>query len=309
MQAGDGTQKHKGTEAGLDLSVIVCTRNRCHKLDRALRHIVDAAARTSASVEIVVVDNNSKDATREIVNLLSNSAAIPIRYVFEAAQGLSFARNRGIHEACGAVIAFTDDDCIVAPDWIVSILSEFGANPDVSLAGGRVDLHAPEDKPITIRLTNERVRYSDAAQIYGLVVGCNFAVRRKDALRIGGFDPALGGSKGVTADDVDFIYRVLKHNLGVLYAPELRVFHDHGRHTNEEVRALGLSYVRGRGAFFCKYILKGDRVIMKHAWWELRSHLRSRPVRNDRLTAREMLRALISGAQHFILTRAGVIRP
>jgi glycosyltransferase involved in cell wall biosynthesis len=309
MQASQETQRHKRTEAELDLSVIVCTRNRCHKLERALRHIVEAAGRTSASVEIVVVDNNSKDATREIVHLLSHSAAIPIRYVFETAQGLSFARNRGIHEASGAVIAFTDDDCIVAPDWIERILYEFAANPDISLAGGRVDLHTPEDKPITIRLSNERVRYSDAAQIYELVVGCNFAVRRKDALRIGGFDPALGGSKGVTADDIDFIYRVLKHNLGVLYAPELRVFHDHGRQTNDEVRALGLSYVKGRGAFFCKYIIKGDRVIMKHAWWELRSHLRGGPVRNDQLTAREMFRALISGAQHFILTRAGLIRP
>src|SRR5688572_10415871 len=215
----------------VDVSVVVCTYNRSRHIERALGHIVDAAARTNLAVEIIVVDNNSRDDTKATVESISQASAVSVRYVFEPAQGLSSARNCGLKESKGSIIAFTDDDCIVYPNWLDALWAEFVANPDVAIVGGRVDLYNPEDQPVSIRPFSERVRYTDAIQIYGLIIGCNFAVRREATCCIGGFDPAFGGSKGVVADDIEYIYRALRQGFGVLYTPEPRVLHNHGRRT------------------------------------------------------------------------------
>jgi glycosyltransferase involved in cell wall biosynthesis len=293
----------------VDVSVILCTYNRAKLLTQALAHVGAAAARSNAAVEIIVVDNNSRDDTESVVADASRTSLLPVRYFLETRQGLSFARNRGIQECQGTVIAFTDDDCIVDPDWISALWREFIASPDVAVLGGRVDLHSQEDKPVSIRPFADRVRYTDPGQIYGLIMGCNLAVRRESLNLIGGFDPALGGTKGVTADDIEFVYRALRGGLGVLFTPEPRVFHNHGRRSPEDLKALGRCYTRGKGAFFCKHILKWDRTILKHAWWTVRAQLKAGPPEAGELSGWESLRALASGALHFILTRAAIVRP
>ena len=292
-----------------DVSVVVCTYNRSRQLETALLHIASAAARTPLAVEIVVVDNNSRDDTKAAVDRAGGSSAFPVRYLLEPAQGLSFARNRGLKAAQGSIIVFTDDDCIVDPGWIAALWSEFAADPDVAIVGGRVDLYSTEDQPVSIRPIAERVRYTNATQIYSLIMGCNLAVRRGLAERIGGFDPAFGGSKGVVADDIEFVYRALKAGFGIVFSPAARVLHNHGRRTAVELRVLKRSYLRGKGAFFCKYLLRADATILRHAWWELRTRHGPDPATPGQLSQRETLRALVSGALHFILTRTKMIRP
>jgi GT2 family glycosyltransferase len=287
----------------------VCTFNRSRQLTEALRHIESSAVRAGLGVEIVVVDNNSSDDTKEAVARVADGSAVPVRYVFEPAQGLSFARNRGVQTAKGSVIAFTDDDCIVDPDWIGALWGEFTVNPDVAIVGGRVDLYASEDQPVSIRPFGERVRYANATQVYGFVMGCNMAIRRGTSECIGGFDPAFGGSKGVIADDIDFLYRALKHGLGILFAPAARVLHNHGRRSAGDIRSLRQGYVRGRGAFYCKHLLRADPTILRHAWWEVRAEGGDQAVAEGHLSRSETLGALASGALHFILTRIGVTRP
>jgi hypothetical protein len=287
---------------------VLCTYNRARLLAQALAHLDASAARANASVEFVVVDNNSRDDTKAVIAAASLTTSVGVRYVLETQQGLSFARNRGIQESKGTVIAFTDDDCIVDPNWISALWREFVASPDVAVLGGRVDLYSPEDKPVSIRPLTNRVRYTDPGQIYGLIIGCNLAVRRDAVTLIGRFDPALGGTKGVTADDIEFVYRAMRRGLGVLYTPEPRVFHNHGRRLPKELKALARSYTKGRGALFCKYILKGDRTILRHAWWEIRAQLKAGPPKASELSGRESLQALASGALHFILTRAAIVR-
>ena len=142
----------------LDVSVVLCTYNRARLLTQALAHIGAAAARSNARVEIIVVDNNSRDDTKSVVAAASRASLAPLRYVLETRQGLSFARNRGIQECEGTVIAFTDDDCIVDLDWISALWREFIASPDVAVLGGRVDLHSRDDKPVCIRPLADSIR-------------------------------------------------------------------------------------------------------------------------------------------------------
>jgi GT2 family glycosyltransferase len=274
------------------VSVIVCTYNRCEKLARSLDAIAASALASQMPVELIVVDNNSRDATEAVVQAFARASPIPVRRVTEPRQGLSYARNRGIREARGEIVAFTDDDCIVDSGWIAAVAKEFAAEPGVMIVGGRVDLYTAEDRPVTIRPIGERVRYSSADQIYGHIIGCNMTLRRRLVERIGWFDPALGDRYGVTADDIDFAYRALRAGAGVVFTPDARVRHDHGRRTDAEIARLRRSYLRGRGAFYLKHAWR-DRRILKHVYWEIRGA--EHPLSH--------LGVLASGSLHVVLKR------
>jgi glycosyltransferase involved in cell wall biosynthesis len=262
--------------------------------------------------EIVVVDNGSRDATKSVVDEFSLASPIRVLYVFEERQGLCFARNRGIQEASGNVIAFTDDDCIADSQWIANIAKEFIADPNVAVIGGRVDLYSKDDEPVTIRPLDERVRYTGVHHAFSLIIGCNMAFRRNLFKEIGGFDPAFGGSRGVTADDIEIIYRAVRRGFLVIFVPEVRVRHDHGRRTEVDLCVLNRSYRKGRGAFYCKNLLKGDPDVFRQAYWEVVQDIRSitRGSRTKRGAPNGSgLRDLLAGALHLIMVRARLVRP
>src|SRR5438105_3335543 len=103
-----------------DISVVISTYNRCGWLSGALESVL-AQETGGARYEVIVVDNNSTDQTREVVEAFMARGQANLRYVFEGQQGLSYARNAGIAAARAPLIAFTDDDVRAARDWVVSI--------------------------------------------------------------------------------------------------------------------------------------------------------------------------------------------
>ena len=105
----------------MKISVILCTYNRCQSLTRALESVAASQMPNSLDWEILVVDNNSKDRTREVMSEFCLRHPGRVRYLFEAQQGLSNARNAGIREAHGEIIAFTDDDITVEPTWLQNL--------------------------------------------------------------------------------------------------------------------------------------------------------------------------------------------
>lgn len=105
----------------MKITVIVCTLNRCQSLAKTLESVGASVLPDSVEWEVLVVDNNSTDQTREVVEDLRRRYQGVFRYVFEPQPGKSFALNRGIREARGDVLAFTDDDVIVEPTWLQSL--------------------------------------------------------------------------------------------------------------------------------------------------------------------------------------------
>src|SRR3982751_1264213 len=99
----------------MDASVVVCTYNRCQSLQRTLGAIAQQNVPTGVDWELLVVDNNSGDGTKQVVEAFCTQFP-RARYCFERNQGLSHARNAGIRAARGNVILFTDDD--VAPEAV-----------------------------------------------------------------------------------------------------------------------------------------------------------------------------------------------
>jgi GT2 family glycosyltransferase len=182
--------------------------------------------------ELIVIDNNSKDNTKCVVEELKKSAELNVRYVFEEKQGLSYARNRGIKEAKEEIIAFTDDDVIVDKNWVNNIIKVFNEN-DVSCIGGKIlpIWEKPKPKWITADLYGylalldygENPIYLDHPNIWG----ANFIVKASMFRKYGGFETSIGRvpKKLYAGEETQFIRRLIDNGEKVLYIPDVVVHH------------------------------------------------------------------------------------
>ncbi len=222
------------TGATVNISVIVCTYNRSESLARTLQSLRGQAVPSGLSWEVVVVDNNSTDETRAVVSACSSDPAFPVRYCREERQGLSHARNRGIAEARGRYLAFTDDDVLAPPEWVAAVFDalERGGWDGI---GGRVFLRSERAMPKWLKRElwgflacldygDQTLVLADPGKPF---FGANMAFRRDIFDRIGGFDPELGrkGKSLVGGEETDVFYRMLKAGMQILYEPRAFVNH------------------------------------------------------------------------------------
>ncbi len=260
-------------------SVILCTRNRAAKLPQALDSLSRMEPPEGGAVEVLIVDNGSTDETREAAERYRAAHPGRFSYLFEPARGKSAALNRGVQEARGEILLFTDDDCVVDELWAAAAAAEFEHDPDLAVLGGRVELFDTRDADVSTVPFRERcvVACPTGILLTPYVIGCNMAIRRGVFDRIGGFDLRMGpGSRvGLVAEDTDLVYRAFRHGFKVAYAPSMRVRHDHGRRSSAELTSLLGAYAAGRGALYLKHILRGDVTALKVAWWELSGTLRA----------------------------------
>lgn len=240
------------------ISLILCTRNRADALGDAL-----AALRRLSydrDREAVIVDNGSSDTTRAVIEAFARQAPFPVRYVWQPVKGLSNARNAGLAAAQGEIIAFTDDDCYVAPDFLAEIARAFAAEPRLGFVSGRILLHDPTDYPMTINESTEPLVFPPGRYLHpGAIKGANLAFRRAALDRVGGFDPLFGSGALFPSEDIDTAARVSRDGWIGRYDPAIVVSHHHGRKA-ADVPALHKDYDVGRGAYHAKLLLK-DRAV------------------------------------------------
>jgi glycosyltransferase involved in cell wall biosynthesis len=207
------------------VSVVLSTYNRAEQLGPALDHLL-AQNRNTPPYEVVVVDNNSTDRTRLIIEESAARAEGRLRYVFEPRQGLSHARNTGIVEARADIVAFTDDDVRVSPDWVVALSRAFETHPRIDCAGGRILPLWPGPTPTW--LTRLHWVGPLALQDYGndlfeidarrplSLAGANFAFRKSVFDRIGYFSPDFPRS-----EDTELLIRMWLAGGRALYVPDM----------------------------------------------------------------------------------------
>jgi glycosyltransferase involved in cell wall biosynthesis len=106
------------------MTVLICTHNRASKLEGALRSL-EAQTLPKERFEVIAVDNASTDDTQAVLDACSSRAILNLRKVREMELGLDAARNRGLREAGGEIVAFLDDDARARSDWAESILKGF----------------------------------------------------------------------------------------------------------------------------------------------------------------------------------------
>lgn len=118
----------------LTTSVIVVTMDRPHLLDGLLSSLV---GQTLPPDEVLVVDNNSTESYDALFQKYASK--LPLRTVVEKEPGIPSARNRGVREATGEIILFTDDDCRVDRAWVERMVLPFYRNPHIGMVGGEID--------------------------------------------------------------------------------------------------------------------------------------------------------------------------
>jgi glycosyltransferase involved in cell wall biosynthesis len=296
--------------ARCDVTVAICTRDRAKMLEAMLERLVTLRVPAGGIWEVLVVDNGSIDTTKEVVRAFDER--LPIRYVLECGNGLGAARNAALRGARGRVVAFTDDDCFVHSEWLATLLAEFANDSSLAGIGGRVELFDSRDYPITIRTQREREEFS-VQRMFSLIGG-NMAFSRWAIDRVGAFDQQFGaGTRLRSAEDIDYLYRCLLQKLKVVYVPEVIVYHNHGRRTISQVQSLLQAYDTGRGALYAKYVLRGDREMLRQAYWYARSTILPNLIRfwqSERLAnAARMLKHTFWGAVLYAVAPSGANTP
>jgi glycosyltransferase involved in cell wall biosynthesis len=225
-----------------ELSVILCTYNRGEKLSSVLNDFANQVfPEGSFPWELVLVDNNSNDGTKGLAEQYKKDRNLPIRYVFESQQGKSFALNRGIENAAGDLLAFTDDDVILDAQWLCSIYRAFRSYPNNNCFGGKVlpviegalpawlkgtGRYSVGGGPLVKHDRGDQVREYDEKM--WVPIGSNMFFRKEMVRKFGHFSTALGfynQNELIYGEDSEIMFRFKRGGERILYYPGSLVYH------------------------------------------------------------------------------------
>ena len=217
------------------LTAIICTYNRATYIGPLLESIaVNDLPKTE--YEILLVDNNCTDNTREICDaFMAKYSEVNFRYVVEPEQGLSAARNKGIQEAKGDIIVYIDDDALVDTHYLRDYAEWFAAHPETMACGGPIEpLYETSEPawmtPYTKALLTAWMNYGDHVREYprGRYPGGGNAAYRKSVFeQVGLFNTALGRKGGnlMGSEEKDIFDKMHALKMQVLYLPSPVLHH------------------------------------------------------------------------------------
>ncbi|HSD47058.1 MAG TPA: glycosyltransferase [Pyrinomonadaceae bacterium] len=269
-----------------DVSVVVATYNRCDVVRGAVESLMNQDRR-GTSYEVIVVDNNSTDATRRTLEELCDKYD-NLFYHFEPQQGVSYARNRGIAAARAPILAFTDDDIKPASDWVASINEAFKKFPEADCIGGKVLpqtvtefpgwLTSKHWTPLALLNMGDEPIVLDVLNGPGLVAA-NMAVRAAVFKDVGLFQPELQRVKTFigSLEDHEFELRLGAANKRLMYLPELIVY---AQVLDERLsKAYHRRWYRGHGHFYA--LMRNEKFESSKArLFDVPSHLYRRTCSN-----------------------------
>lgn len=251
------------------VSVVVCTRDRTEHLATCLRSLM---ALEYPNYEVIVVDNAPQTtATADLIT--QRFSHVPwMRYIREDRPGLSSARNCGLQQAQGEIVAYTDDDAIVDVHWLSGLVEGFQACENVSCVTGLIlpaeletksqmwfEQHGGFGKGFSRRIfdlnehrPDDRL-YPYRASIFGS--GVNMAFKVLDLRTLGGFDPVL-----VRGQDIDAFFRVIINNYTLVYEPAALIYHYH-RRDYSSLRKQLYNFGYAFTAFLTKCIVNNPKLI------------------------------------------------
>jgi GT2 family glycosyltransferase len=261
----------------LDLSMVTCTYDRPERLRAMLESACAMSVPAGLAWEVLIVDNGGSDAgvgtssNAEVAR--SFAGRLPIRVVREPAAGLCHARNRGVREAEGRYLCWTDDDTLLDRSWLAAYVEAFARHPEAALFGGRIlpKLDPPAPLWLERRLHDWPVNYVVAHRDMGdeetpvtieggrLPWGANFAARAAEQRRHP-YNVELGFSPNHrrTGEETDVAYRILKAGGSGWWVPGAKV--EHAIPAERQSRAYILDYYdqAGHTAAFLHDRFPGD---------------------------------------------------
>ncbi len=236
----------------MKLSIIISTFNRAIQLDQLLEDLVYQFANLSESeaeqVEVILIDNNSNDNTKEIAYKYAESTAVTLKHYVESQQGLAVSRNQGIKQANGDLLVFLDDDVTLDDDWLSEVfkIADECRDRELGVYGGRVVPLWQERTPKWLSTeppyeTKQEVfsghSYGEDEKYYPLEfeehqarqpIGTHMMFRKEIFENCGDFRTDLGtnasGGLGLY-EDREFLEYLAALNVPMLYVPQCVVFH------------------------------------------------------------------------------------
>lgn len=219
----------------LQLDVVVPTYNRSALLTKAIDSLLSARIPKDSDVRIIVVDNNSTDNTKTVIDEVVKRTNGSVSYVFEKQQGRSPALNAGIAAANGDLIGFIDDDEEIDESWYETAVSAFKKN-QVDFVGGpyvprfesEVPSWLPKDHTAVVGIVDggdKEVAFDESYQ--GILMGGNAVFTREILQRVGPYSTSLGrrGTRLLSCEDEDMYQRLMAAGARGLYLPQLIVYH------------------------------------------------------------------------------------
>jgi glycosyltransferase involved in cell wall biosynthesis len=216
--------------SSLRVTVAVITFNRSRYLRQALGGIVRQEY-PADRWEILVVDNNSADDTRDVVASFVTANPAPRRIV-ETRQGLDYGRNRAVEEARGDLVVLVDDDVLVEPDWLAQLVAPFSSESahKIGVVGGEVVPVFPDGIPAWQVGAHRPLKFrSDPGPLppNQAPMGANFAFPKWVFVRFGLFDTGLDrqGARLFGGGDSQMIRRLRSVGLEAWFVPGAKVLH------------------------------------------------------------------------------------
>jgi glucosyl-dolichyl phosphate glucuronosyltransferase len=241
----------------MKITVIVCTYNRCQSLAKVLESVASSTLPEGVEWEVLVVDNNSSDETRRVVEEFSGRHLGRFRYLFEPKQGLSHARNAGIRDAQGDILAFTDDDVTVEPTWLQNLTARLHDGQWAG-AGGRTLRAHPFSPPPWLGLEEPYNLGGGVGPWFDLgdtpckltrpPYGANMAFQKKMFEKYGAFRTDFGrcGTGMLSNEDTEFGRRLLDGGEPLRYEPSAIVYHPVLEHRTQQSYLLTWYFNFGR---------------------------------------------------------------
>jgi GT2 family glycosyltransferase len=248
----------------VDLSVIVATYNRAASLARLLASIRRAEGLQSTSVQVLVIDNGSRDETASVLKSeLNANNPYQLKILHERNPGKAHALNLGLTNASGRFILVLDDDVVIDPNALRKHLEGYEMShydamqgrvlPGSDFEGNSADLDRLREYNIPV------IDYGDSlCDIRGLT-GTNMSFKREVVDKVGMFDVRLGPGASGFSEDSEFSIRLRRSGFRIGYTPEAIVYHEldprrYGRAYNRDVQ-----YRKG----LSRSIYRGDSLVLK----------------------------------------------
>ncbi len=219
----------------MQLDVVIPTYNRQEMLKRTLDSLRAAPAPEGLEVFVTVVDNNSKDNTRQTVEAEKERFQGRLNYVFERKQGRTHALNAGIAATCGDLVGIVDDDEEIDEGWYGRIYRAFSESK-IDFIGGpcvpKWGATQPPWMPVNYKGVIGWVDNGDKIIAFdenydGILMGGNAVLTRAILDRVGPYSTSLGRTDKhlLSCDDEDMYYRLMKAGARGLYLPDLVIYH------------------------------------------------------------------------------------
>ena len=225
----------------IELSVIVCTRNRAKQLATLIQCLGSQTNIEKLNWEIIIVDNNSNDNTKEVSYAFCEGSNLKINYIFELRVGLSYARNSGILASKGSSLLFVDDDVLIPNNFLSNALFGVQEHSEYQIFGFRLlpDWQGITKLPFWLALKKPFNLIQSFLPVHDLgkevlqypnrkaqnPIGACFLVKKEVFEKVGPFREDLGAGQSGLCEDTEFFWYSILKGFKILYWPYAALYH------------------------------------------------------------------------------------